>query len=511
MPDSTARAPRAPTAGVGPETRTIRIPQRPPLVQLLIAGIVLAATGASIGAAATGQVDSTGGGLSHPAAGDRPEQVRVDPSIRMIQTYRNPPVIDTIIVLGNRVTKEFVILAEMELQPGDSATAGAMRRDRERLESIGLFSHAELKTGSMSGGRTALIVEVTELWYIWPGLYFAVDENDPRRTSIGAIISHNNFRGRRELLSVSGRYGYITGYEFDWKIPYLSRNSHLWSLGITGSYLDEDEPKYLSDREGVESRQRSLGAEVGYRFNLEDDMRLNLHVTSRGFSYDDGQPLRLTVSSTGRDILGGFELGAKHDTRTYVSWPDNAYVVRFALGGGLGLNERTISYLKPLAAIAGYYLPVPRVHLAGRVRASSYLGNSPPYEHVLLDRENGIRTAMNSVFTGTWRLLSSAELRGDILPIRYVTIDTFEPIQRYTRNLKFGISAALFTDYGVVGGDEDTISYADEWQGAGWDLSYGAGLIVHIPYRDVIRLELMRSARFPSDGLLVRLRLGSFF
>ena len=145
-------------------------------------------------------------------------RVRVDPSIQLVPSSSVDPVIDSVIVVGNKTTEAFVIFAEMELESGDIASPEAMKRDEERLESLHLFSRAKLKLGSMIQNRTALIVEVTELWYIWPGVYLAIDENDPTRASFGGIVSHENFRGRRELLSISGRYGYITGFEFKWEI-----------------------------------------------------------------------------------------------------------------------------------------------------------------------------------------------------------------------------------------------------------------------------------------------------
>ncbi len=449
---------------------------------------------------------------SKPAIGGvHPSLVKFDPSIRFMQSNREAPVIDTIIVVGNKVTNPFVLFAEMELDSGSVATPEAMKRDQDRLESLGLFSRAHLKLGSMTRNRTALIVDVTELWYIWPGLYLAVDENDPTRASYGGIVTHDNFRGRNETLSISGRYGYITGFEFEWDIPYLSPQHTEWSLNTQGSFTNEDEPRFLKDRTGVTSRQRLVSGKVGYRFSLENYGWFKLGARSRAFESRDGRHLWLTESESGEDIVGEVEIAYERDTRTYKAWPDNAYVYRFVLGSGIGLNHIASRFVKPEVYGASYYTPVDRIHFAGRVRATTYIGDIPIYERVLLDRENGIRTSMQRVFEGSWRVLSTVEFRTDVLPVRYLTFKLWEPVNQYTRNLKFGISTALFTDYGVVGGVEEPSPFSDSPETEGWDVAYGFGLILHIPYRDMIRAEVMRSARYPSDGLLFRIRLGTFF
>ncbi len=444
------------------------------------------------------------------SGGINPNRVTFDPSINLIQTYNEYPAIDTIIVVGNRTTNVFVIMTEMELEAGDIATPDAIKRDEERLESLHLFSQAKLKLGSMINERTALIVEVTELWYIWPGFYLAVDENDLTRASFGGIISHENFRGRRELFSIAARYGYISGVDFRWNIPYLTSRKNNWALDIKGSFTDEEEPRFLKDREGIISRQRLLSSRIGYRFNLENYSWLKVSIRSRAFESDDDRQLNLTQSSNGEDVLGEVELAVEHDTRTFKAWPDNAYLIRLTIGSGIGLNHSGTGYLKPELYTSAFYSPWSRFHIAGRIHGSTYLGDIPPYERMLLGRENKIRTAMLNVFEGRWRVLSTAELRTDILPVGYYTFEFWDLIEPYTRNLRFGISTTLFTDYGVVGGVDEQTPYFNTDSANGWDVAYGAGLMLHIPYRDMIRLEVMRSARYPADGLLFRVRIGTF-
>ncbi|NUM78186.1 hypothetical protein HUU40_27805, partial [candidate division KSB1 bacterium] len=93
--------------------------------------------------------------------------------------------------------------------------------------------------------------------------------------------------------------------------------------------------------------------------------------------------------------------------------------------------------------------------------------------------------------------LTSVELRVPLIPLRYHRLEQTRLFQdsllgRYMRTLKFGVSAGLFADYGVI------------WNHAGgFDLDrgrggFGAGLHIHMPYLNVLRLE----AAFNEDGKL---------
>lgn len=73
-------------------------------------------------------------------------------------------------------------------------------------------------------GKNTLLIEVTELWYIWPSIYLEKDENDlgdAERMAYGLRISHNNFRGRREQLFLVGLLGYKRGGKLYWYSPYI--------------------------------------------------------------------------------------------------------------------------------------------------------------------------------------------------------------------------------------------------------------------------------------------------
>lgn len=425
-----------------------------------------------------------------------------------------PETIDTIIVAGNRTTQNFVILSEIKLTPGSLVDSLSMREDMERLESLGIFSRAELTLLRLLDGSTALMIRVTELWYIWPGIYFAVDEQSPDRVAYGMILANSNFRGRREHLSVNGRIGYTQGGEFMWEIPYLSTARPRWSMKMSLAKITEQEPRYLRDRTGVEVQDFSANLVFSHRFNLENSISLRSRVSNREFrSISEHVVITPEIAGGGASATTGeLSLGIGRNTRTYRPWPSRGYILRLNLTSGFALDGRSISFFQPQFMAGLIISPFQPFHIALRGGAATLLGNAPLYRQYVLNRDNGVRTAAKTSFEGTWRSTGSVEFRGDLIPIDYVTIPTFAGLQRYTRNLRLGLSATLFVDGGVVGGAAAPSSTRPDLQQTdGWEVAYGTGLVFHVPYHDVIRLELSRSARFPADGLLLRLRIGASF
>ncbi|MFH0881561.1 MAG: BamA/TamA family outer membrane protein, partial [bacterium] len=261
-------------------------------------------------------------------------------------------------------------------------------------------------------------------------------------------------------------------------------------------------------------RDRYLGISLGHRINLQNSLYLKSRLSERNFTPYDG---RTTIAE---DLSGSgstntslqLQAGVQRDTRTYRPWASSGYVAKLSLATSFDVNSPDIAYVQPFLALGGLVSPSERIHLAARTELSSFVGNPPLYRQFILNRDNGVRTAMAASYEGTWRSIGSVELRSDLLPIRYITLPSFEFMRSYARNLKFGISATLFVDGGVVGGATAAASNLPDLQATdGWEVSYGVGLIFHVPYRDVIRIEAARSGRFPADGILVRFRVGPLF
>jgi len=418
-----------------------------------------------------------------------------------------PTIIDTVIIKGNRVTKDFVILSEMSLKVGVEATDEAIAWDKGRLESLRLFTRATLELEKING-LNALVVDVTELWYIWPGLIFDLDENNPERYAYGVILSHDNFRGRRDLLSINARIGYVTGFQLDWKIPYITMNRPDLSISFRAKMITENEPRYILGRDDVKTEEKSFQLRFSKRMDLEKSVWVSYKIIERVFKHEDDDNLLIPSLREASTIMSG-SLGFTFDTRSYRPWPDDGFNMSISVGGGVDVNDPKTSFFSPVVELSTFYSPIREFYLVGYVEGSLLAGSLPPFQRLLLDGDNGLRSSVPESFSGTRRLNGTFEIRKDLIPITYITMRSLPFVQPYTKDIKTGLSLSIFSDAGIIGGDpsEDAVVTGEDR----WEVAYGLGLVIHVPYRDLIRLEVARSARYPSEGILLRARIGTSF
>ncbi len=158
--------------------------------------------------------------------------------------------VGTISLEGNKISKERIIVRELLIKSGDTLSGAEMdiliRKSRENLLNTSLFNFVSIETRQSGPGEIMDIkVLLTERWYIWPWpiIEFAdrnfntwwKENRDLSRMSYGAVLKWNNFRGRKELLQFTAKFGYNELYGFDYTIPYLNKKETL-GLGVGLSF-----------------------------------------------------------------------------------------------------------------------------------------------------------------------------------------------------------------------------------------------------------------------------------
>jgi outer membrane protein assembly factor BamA len=162
-------------------------------------------------------------------------------------------VINKILMTGNKVTHENIILREITFSPGDTIfkmqLIPALQRSKENLLNLSLFNFVFLNVVHLGNNHINVTVEVTERWYIWPiPILEYADRNfnefiknwDWSKINYGAWLKWNNFRGRNELLTAKIRLGYIKEYALAYSKPNLGkRQAHRISAGFNANQQDE--------------------------------------------------------------------------------------------------------------------------------------------------------------------------------------------------------------------------------------------------------------------------------
>jgi outer membrane protein assembly factor BamA len=150
-----------------------------------------------------------------------------------------------------------------------------------------------------------------------------------------------------------------------------------------------------------------------------------------------------------------------------------------------GFGSPYIHYLRYGADLRGYKKIYRELSLGGRVMANLSHDKIPIYDRVFLGYSNRVRGHFNRREEGENLAQASVELRFPILPWRYFSLGDAPVFGSYMQNMKFGLSAGIFADYGRVWFQSNKRPrFADSQRG------YGCGLHVHLPYINLLRLEL---------------------
>jgi hypothetical protein len=93
-----------------------------------------------------------------------------------------PFVVDSIKIIGNESTKDFVILKELTFNLGDTLTQAQSFYNRERIYSLGIFNQVSFIPTTVDG-ENILNIKLEESWYIYPIPFIYVRENDIKKLS----------------------------------------------------------------------------------------------------------------------------------------------------------------------------------------------------------------------------------------------------------------------------------------------------------------------------------------
>ncbi len=147
--------------------------------------------------------------------------------------------IGEITLIGNKVTKDRIILRELEFHTGSKIEALSLDsliiKSQQNLINRSIFNFVTI-TKNTDNGVVDIIVNVVERWYIWPIpiLQFAdrninawLNKGDLGRVNYGVDLRVDNFRGLMERLNIILQIGYDVVVSAKWTIPYITKNQIL--------------------------------------------------------------------------------------------------------------------------------------------------------------------------------------------------------------------------------------------------------------------------------------------
>jgi outer membrane protein assembly factor BamA len=146
--------------------------------------------------------------------------------------------INRIFIVGNRITRDQIVLRELTLKQGDIIynldLASILERDKKKLINTRLFNTVEIKTLELQQGYIDLIIDLNERWYTFPAPIFELSDrnfnewwqnynHDFSRVNYGLRLYQFNMRGRNETLRLTAQFGFQRRFELSYRFPYIDK------------------------------------------------------------------------------------------------------------------------------------------------------------------------------------------------------------------------------------------------------------------------------------------------
>lgn len=412
-----------------------------------------------------------------------------------------------IILKGNKITRDKIILRELEFKPGKTYTRSdfeaLMRLSRENLMNRSLFNFVTF-TPIYNNGKYDIKIEVIERWYIWPiplygfaeGNFNAWWENkDLSHLDYGIDFRFENFRGNMEFLNVIVMGGFNKTLAVYWNKPYLNKKQTL-GLNVAGGTVYNrsiatatiDNKLHYTTFENSYARkwffaQAGITYRPKYRFLHTLTLRFNRQIfndslltEAPGFIYD----------KTAYDYFS-FEYIFKLDNRDYKPYPLAGYYfdIRFNKRG-FGILSQDVNTFILQSAFDQYIHLYKRWYFAYNISARYFSPTSTPYYFSSgLGQDNmEIRGYDLYVVDGQNIGLMRSNLKFEILPKTDYTIPWIKT-EKFGK-IFFALYVNLFFDMAYVSNRK-----TPENNPLANQLLYGTGIGIDlVTYYDVVfRLE----------------------
>jgi outer membrane protein assembly factor BamA len=188
--------------------------------------------------------------------------------------------IGSILFVGNAVTKERVLRAELDFHEGDTLTTATLARrlefNRRRLFNLQLF-HQVLMQAVCREGTLTVLFSVQERWYTFPIPIFSLADRNFRswldrsdrwnRLDYGVHIVRRNFRGRNEQVLANIQLGFNRKYELFYEAPGYGKRRRI-GFGGGFSYYQSHALDYATFRDRLVNYRQEDGFPIERQYAI---------------------------------------------------------------------------------------------------------------------------------------------------------------------------------------------------------------------------------------------------
>ncbi|MEX2231473.1 MAG: BamA/TamA family outer membrane protein [Cyclobacteriaceae bacterium] len=375
------------------------------------------------------QVDYPASLLHDSTKNERRQQVRADSTGRFL-------LINRVFIIGNRLTRDQIIIRELTLKPGDLIynldLPDIIDLDKKKLINTRLFNTVEIRTLELQENKVDLLVDLNERWYTFPSPIFELSDrnfnewwqnydHDFRRVNYGLRLYQFNMRGRNETLRFVAQFGFQRRFELMYRFPYIDkRQKHGITIDLgfhetkNVAYQTRDHKYEFAQSDQILRNERRAGVTYSYRnsfykthsFNVAyRNMHVNEIVIDSNTNYIHGELLRQEYSSV------SYQFNSDHRDVSAYPLKGNQFIF-YISQNGLGLSEdlnnfeTSILYSKYFDLKKNYYLSNNFVTYYSRPENIPYINFG-----VLGQRKQFVRGYELYVVEGPWYFLNKTTFK----------------------------------------------------------------------------------------------------
>ncbi|MEQ8908349.1 MAG: POTRA domain-containing protein [Vicingaceae bacterium] len=449
---------------------------------------------------------------------------KINPVARDSSMYESPDkVIHNIQIVGNQVTKSQIILRELTFSKSDTleneAFIEALIQSKKNLLNTSLFNFVKIDYALLDPREVFIVIQVEERWYTFPLPIFEIDDNnfntwwkdkDFSRINYGGLLVRNNFRGRKEKLSLIAQFGFTERFRLQYEVPYINK-SQKSGLKFKFSYNRRDEIVYTTlanerlqykDEDQDAVRNYAAGVDYTYRGAI-----FNQHTL--GFEYDFNSIVD-TVAELNPNYLGRNQVESQfislyynftHDNRDSRNYPLIGNYLSVSLRKyGLGLLGSEVDLTNFQFQAKKFWDLQKRFYFSSSIRGVIAANNNQPY---LLQNGLGYSSSFNIrsyeyyVIDGQNIGLAKAQLRYQLVKPNSMQLD-FVPVSRFNK-FHYAFYLGLFSDIGYV---EDNIGFPQN--DLANEVQYGLGISLDfVTYYDTVIRSEFSINKFGESGFFL--------
>lgn len=463
--------------------------------------------------------------LSNVAVG----QTRIPSMQQLLKSSSEKTLVKNVIITGNKKTKEYVIIREMGIGPGDSIPISNISSflDRIKLNILNtkIFNDVQLNIRNWDDDGLEIHVLVVEKFNIIPIPFIQladrnlnewwVDRNkDFKRIQYGARLNWGNFRGRNETLSITASLGFAHLIDINYYMPNLSKNGKLGaSFNVSMSQ---------SKRMAYDTRENKLqfiyqdkfikrGIDIAPRLILHRNLQVKHYIEARySYRWVDDMISQLNddyfLNGANKQSAISLEYGFDIDRRILRAYPTSGYRIEGTLTNyGLGLQRQVNMTTLTVTGSKFFTLDKKKKHSTGHLL--KFKGSYPrkqPYniQSGLGYDQDFVRGYEYYVIDGQSFSLIKNEYRYQLAALRFGA-RTNGKKQILKQALPFDIYVKAFLDAGYV--DDQYFNDRNTLQNK-WMVGSGVGLDILMLYDRVIRIEYSLN-RMKEHGLYLHMEL----